>query len=356
MMAQCWTRFPNASFVPCDEITVLEDTATGWPGKCNMMRPHEVEEPVIQNCKQACYADPECSGWQVNHLGDCYHGLGENCWTNPTWDGQGIRPKAGQRLMHGTFRPLKKWTGVQILGLRNVFDDSNAKKMKESGEDPAQNCKSVCLSKIRCQYWQMDDVSGCWIEDPIDDCWVDDPSAKVECKYNHHSARVVPYPLTKSALVMNAASAGESEFIQRFCDSYGVKEAAPQPPPSPPPPLPQAPPKASTEMRTDSKRFSRSSWWLLLIGIALVSVGLAVYCGSNPDGDDESDDDDELGRRSVQARDLNYKGVSQFDEMDLNHDGKLNRQEFETGMVFNAIDKNHDGKISREEFEMAYKK
>merc|ERR1712232_1212973 len=120
-------------------------------------------------CAETCSENPYCGVWQyVKDTDSCWQGVGYDCYSQEG-DRQLI-PGGAQRLMHGECRLLKDFAGWQIEGLRHVdsgYGDANDKNNQTLA---IENCKKVCYSNIRCQYWSFskDEAGngGCWLEDP----------------------------------------------------------------------------------------------------------------------------------------------------------------------------------------------
>merc|ERR1719230_2051006 len=98
--------------------------------------------------------------------------------------------------MRGQYRVLKDLANIEIFGLQNVFDLDNMNQMV----DPTAACRNVCLSILRCQYWQVHNSSGCWVEIP--------------------SRNSVAYPLTTANAKINTPECYAGELIQHQCPSY----------------------------------------------------------------------------------------------------------------------------------------
>jgi len=197
--AQCWPRDPWTGYpVPCTPmtVTVLEDTADDWPGKCMDLDLQDV--PPGMTCKDLCLKNVLCSVWQeVNYTNppQCWQGhFGHECYTR-----EGFRASASQRVMHGTYRVLKDLTGIDVKGLSQMFTTAVFKDLKRA----AAKCRLYCIAQLACQYWIYSKVSGCWVED----AW---------------QSRVA-YPLTKDPAVSQnntdlAQAVVAGEYIQHYCD------------------------------------------------------------------------------------------------------------------------------------------
>merc|ERR1712025_113070 len=102
--------------------------------------------------------------------------------------------------MHGTYRVLKDLTGVQVMGLTNMFDPDQ--HMFENWTIAAKHCKLYCIANLGCQYWLYSRLSGCWAEDP----------SKARVHYPLIQNESVSVQQTDAA---NAVVAGE--MIQHYC-------------------------------------------------------------------------------------------------------------------------------------------
>lgn len=193
---QCWPKTTfNGSYGSCSEVSTLDDTATGWPGKCLGLAPKTLVGS--ETCEGTCLADLTCPGFQIGSDGSCWQGLGEGCFNDAPWNYTWL-PTSAKRFQRGTVHKVKDLVGVQVQGLQKVFDKANADAMA----DAAKQCAHVCYSVLECQYWQLDNVSGCWIEGP--------------------DVSPLPYPLTTASLLYDtsyAANMVAGEFIQRVCSS-----------------------------------------------------------------------------------------------------------------------------------------
>jgi len=197
---QCWPHSPtSADPLPCPYVRAAEDVATGWPGRCMGLTS---TQPGQQTCRDSCRAALNCPSWQELSNGECWQGLGENCYRFAAFT-----PAGAQRLVRGSYRVLMELMKVQVLGLINVFDSLAF----ADHPDAARHCRDVCLSDIYCEYWQLHNETGCWVE----------------------HGTPVPYPLTSSVAVSNSPNAQKfiaGEYIQRDCK-----------PPTPAPTPPQGP-------------------------------------------------------------------------------------------------------------------
>lgn len=206
---ECWPKnYSSGSYASCPVVTVLEDTAAGWPGKCLGLS--KVIVPNSETCKSICEKSPSCSVWQVatndNYVDECWissFSAGEFCYTragankdaNPFFN-----PKAAQRIMHGEVRVLKKLAFVQIIGLVQTFDQNYFIKQEEAVEA----CKKACYSDLGCQWWTYSKAFGCFVE-----------NAK-ESK--------LPVPLTFANYRNDtnfAQSVVAGEYIQHYCPLWG---------------------------------------------------------------------------------------------------------------------------------------
>mmetsp|Transcript_65345 Transcript_65345/g.188239 ORF Transcript_65345/g.188239 Transcript_65345/m.188239 type:complete len:694 (+) Transcript_65345:1-2082(+) len=154
---ECWPVDFAGNYRSCDTRSVLEDTATGWPGKCfGLIKQDGVLG--VDSCRQLCEQDPQCPGWQVGYFDWCYHGVGRDCFVRSNFT-----PAAAQRIQHGNVRKLMDLAGWHIVGLTRQFVDN--KGYFQDQADAIAACRKMCYSSIHCQYWQYTPKYGCWIED-----------------------------------------------------------------------------------------------------------------------------------------------------------------------------------------------
>lgn len=183
---------------PCWKVTVLHDTALGWPGQCDGL--DRVTFASEEECEASCRRDPTCGVWQFTNFSECFHGQGFYCD-----DGGGRAPVAvrrAQRLLHGDIRVMKDMTGWDVFKLRNlgVWRTGNV-------TDGVLHCRNYCYSQIYCQYWQYGE-GGCYVEDPRSEFIV-------------MKEYEVQYPLTTNGGATqdsNFARTGvAAEYIQHIC-------------------------------------------------------------------------------------------------------------------------------------------
>jgi len=260
--AQCWPRDYSGFPISCtpQKVTILEDTATGWAGKCQGLK-KQVLAPG-QTCAEACLANILCSVWQIVNfttVPECWQGsFGYNCYEYR----HGFFPTSSQRVMHGTYRVLMDLTGRQVMGLSKMFSANN---MFNSWQIAAKHCKLFCIANLGCQYWLYSRLSGCWAEDP----------EKSRVSYPLINDPDVSLTGTDAA---NAVVAGE--MIQHYCGddtgSCGVKKA-PSPPPTFPPTVPHVAMKAKTAPKSTgcSWIFCLPTW-----AVVLLSIGILLVCGA----------------------------------------------------------------------------
>mmetsp|Transcript_31093 Transcript_31093/g.68057 ORF Transcript_31093/g.68057 Transcript_31093/m.68057 type:complete len:764 (+) Transcript_31093:53-2344(+) len=194
----CWPKNWTGRYISCQQTTVLEDTATGWPGKCHkLVKQARMKNATKEECQQSCLQNPLCPSWQLVAGGKkkgCWQGGGINCYIRENW-----APAAAQRIQHGMVRKLMDLAGWQIVGLYKVFDNSQGYFLHES--DAIAGCKMACYSDIRCQYWQYAPDYGCFVE-----------AASMEFQ--------PPYPLTlewayrSTPFALNCIA---GEYIQHYC-------------------------------------------------------------------------------------------------------------------------------------------
>lgn len=199
----CWPKdFVGKKFKNCPRVTAVEDTATGWPGKCLGL--DEVVVPYKETCQSWCEKQPGCSVWQeVDQGGEtaCFQTFwssGYNCYQRIV-DGKedlDFKPIRAQRLMKGEVRVLKKLSFVHIDGLKRVFDENYFAKH----EDGVKACQTTCYSDLGCQWWIYSRVRGCYVEDI--------------------SHQRMPVPMTTDTFQVFAREAQEvldGEYIQHQC-------------------------------------------------------------------------------------------------------------------------------------------
>jgi len=151
---ECWPRNDTGGYMACKQVTVLEDTTSGWPGKCRGLTKHNGS---FAQCAEDCKQNPLCPAWQTGQYG-CWQGLGNDCFVRVEFT-----PLRAQRIQHGSVRVLWNLTGWQIVGLSKAFDNQHGYFIRDA--DAISACKKVCYSDIRCQYWQYSRRYGCWVED-----------------------------------------------------------------------------------------------------------------------------------------------------------------------------------------------
>lgn len=215
---QCWPRKASGFPANCSgqEVRILEDTETGWPGQCDGLKLTDLQ---AGECQIRCMHNPLCAVWQTKGSpASCYHGMfGTNCYQTT-----GEKPLRAQRLMHGDFRVLMNAAGIQIMGLQKAFDVTVFPVI----QDAEAHCRMICVSYLLCQYWQYSNVYGCWIED-----------VRVER---------IAYPLVNDGVNLRTNSAGAAtvtagEFVQHTCKQ------------GPPVPLPLDEPTVTITTTTSSK-------------------------------------------------------------------------------------------------------
>lgn len=196
---QCWPRKENGFPATCGNKTavVLEDTVTGWPGRCKGLM--EVKLKPEETCQSRCFHSPLCGVWALENktsgVPKCWQGLvGENCF-DPS---DGLEPMRAQLIMHGGFRVLMNTMNMKINNLTKIFDVTTFKDW----QDGANACRKSCLSFLMCQYWQYSDVYGCFIE--------------------HAAAARVAWPLVNNGVAMQtgtaaAATVRAGEYVQHNC-------------------------------------------------------------------------------------------------------------------------------------------
>jgi len=200
---QCWPRRADGFPMACkyQQVTVLEDTMKGWPGRCENMKKVTDLRPG-ETCKMRCYTSALCGVWSVVNsttgLGgpiclQAMHGI--NCYK-----GTGPLPIRAQRVMHGSFRKLIETMGMLVKNLTKAFDTTDVGNNDDEG---AERCRRVCLSYLFCQYWQYSTKLGCWVEDP--------------------AAKEVAYPMVEQTWAMETETADANtvrmgEYIQHTCN------------------------------------------------------------------------------------------------------------------------------------------
>ncbi|CAE6968203.1 CYP27A1, partial [Symbiodinium natans] len=223
----------------CPAVKVLEDTETGWPGKCLGLK--KVVVPYGETCEGWCTKQVSCSVWQEIKAPNpykpnlCFHTFwssGVSCYTrtlaNGTQDFR-FKPTRAQRIMRGEVRVLKKIAFAEIDGLKNVFDENYFAKV----QDAAQACRMVCYSDLGCQWWYYSNVKGCFVEDI--------------------SYKAMPVPLTLSQYQNNTKSASQvlhGEYIQHTCQEAGDAAVSSHEP------IPEYNPLTSATSTTVSPEFS----------------------------------------------------------------------------------------------------
>jgi hypothetical protein len=191
---QCWERFENASLMPCsDAVTdlgVLDDVK-----KITSL----VTRPSLTEaqCKAYCEADVGCSVWIIRSS-QCMTGVPGS---GSTFSDSETDATAGGRVMHGKTRdiaPLK--TKKMSVTSENVFPKT---VLDNIGEATAKKrCKEICVSNVECQFWQLMQETGCWVENVIG---------------------LNPiYPLVTAGITENAGTVIDGGYIQHSCESHNT--------------------------------------------------------------------------------------------------------------------------------------
>lgn len=205
---QCWPKNWAGGYVACQTVSVLEDTAEGWPGHCSQLKLlRGIGE--ADDCRRRCLENPLCASWHAGFYGQCFHGVGRDCYSA----NHVVSLRKAQRLQHGEVRVLMDLTGWHIVGLHRVFERSGSGSF-QSDAAAVVACKKICYSDIKCQYWQYSPVYGCYVEDASQE-------------YGP------PYPLTLDWAYRNtqfALSCIAGEFVQHYCPSTKTTAYPTKPP------------------------------------------------------------------------------------------------------------------------------
>lgn len=201
---ECWPKRWDGAPLACTQVTVLDDTANGWPGKCRGLV--EIKGVNGTDCGRNCRMNPMCQSWQNTVYYSCWQGLGKDCMVR-----QNFVPREAQRLQHGSIRVLKDLTGYHIKGLVKGFDNSEGFFQKQ--EDAVKFCKNMCYSDVRCQYWTYAPNFGCFLEDASQE-------EKPEYPLTVHGAR------RDSGFAKDCVA---GEYIQHYCPDQSVSRMVQQP-------------------------------------------------------------------------------------------------------------------------------
>mmetsp|Transcript_55299 Transcript_55299/g.157412 ORF Transcript_55299/g.157412 Transcript_55299/m.157412 type:complete len:753 (-) Transcript_55299:189-2447(-) len=201
---ECWPENWVGQKLGCSAVDTLQDTKDGWPGVCSGLE--QVPVSFNMSCEESCRKNASCASWQIGTEGNCWQGVGENCFVRP-----GFTPGGAQRLQHGTVRVLMQLKGWQIVGLAKVFDNGDA--YFTDADDAISACQKTCYSDIECQYWQYAPQFGCFVEMP-------------------RAGFRPAYPLTLTGAFRNTPFALDcvaGEFVQHSCARANTLEV-PEPP------------------------------------------------------------------------------------------------------------------------------
>jgi hypothetical protein len=124
------------------------------------------DDASVEGCQAQCYADMNCSVWQVvktNNVSTCWSGsVVHNCRSRPDEAEFKDTLLGGERIQHGFIKPTKNNT-KQVLGLRHYPE--------ATGDVPTQigRCREFCETTISCTVWQFLDTkygktAGCYLE------------------------------------------------------------------------------------------------------------------------------------------------------------------------------------------------
>jgi len=147
----------------CYEHETLLTKEDGWPGLCTGLTwqwgagfPGSTEA-----CRSKCELDPACGVWQVDLVGACFTGIGNQCISR--WGasvaGLPAAVSAAGMVQHGTVSVNASLVGLEVSGLRQV------EKPSEPEDLAVDNCRGICSSNGHCRYWQYG-AAGCFVEDP----------------------------------------------------------------------------------------------------------------------------------------------------------------------------------------------
>lgn len=160
-----WPKDTHGNKLPCPSVTVLHDTAAGWPGSClGLKESDNTTEWNVDACASLCKANAQCNTWQVTDEKKCWLGVpgyeGYQCFGR---DGDtSFKAVGAQRLQQGTIKVLKSYSVEWVSGLKNVGVMETA-----SGVVDKERCKSQCYSDVDCRYWMYGE-GGCWLEQAPD--------------------------------------------------------------------------------------------------------------------------------------------------------------------------------------------
>eukprot|EP00440_Ansanella_granifera_P046885 gb/GFBE01050768.1/.p1 GENE.gb/GFBE01050768.1/~~gb/GFBE01050768.1/.p1 ORF type:complete len:855 (+),score=141.99 gb/GFBE01050768.1/:1-2565(+) len=237
----CWPKnITGEKYLSCPTVKVLEDTATGWPGKCQGLK--KVVVPYLETCKSWCEKSVSCSVWQEVDMPSpqdpqCWQAFwspGRDCYSGKFYGNR------SQRIMHGEVRILKKLYFVELEGLFQAFDENYFIK----SEDAVSACKLTCYSDRGCQWWYYNKATGCWVE--------------------NIQEKALPVPIT-TKIYHNSSSnyASETvdgEYIQHTCKALGFAQiGSDESMPTYPPTTTGPPSNASGATTTAAEAFSPTS-------------------------------------------------------------------------------------------------
>jgi hypothetical protein len=165
----------------------------------------QVVVPQGETCESFCRKNVLCTVFQVldDDAHTCYQGeLNKGAWCLEREGDSTFKPLEAKRLMHGDMRVLANLTGVQVMGLKNVF----TAYYYIHDSDAVRTCAHVCYSNIACQYWQYSKAWGCWVENPAPD-----------------GVGLIANPITSISWMTEtsfAKTVTAGEHIQHFCPGY----------------------------------------------------------------------------------------------------------------------------------------
>eukprot|EP00927_Polykrikos_kofoidii_P049341 TRINITY_DN43408_c0_g1_i3.p1 TRINITY_DN43408_c0_g1~~TRINITY_DN43408_c0_g1_i3.p1 ORF type:complete len:637 (-),score=118.37 TRINITY_DN43408_c0_g1_i3:410-2275(-) len=194
----CWEKDSNSQYLQCPETTTLE-TITEVGGCMNLVK----SALSAQECESSCKSQMSCAMW-VTTIDSCYTSTGDDCAASQTAVSGVV---SGARILRGSSRVLRSWLHVKIKNLDQAFSATRMNQLTAAGKDATAVCKNICLSILDCQYWQLFDDAGCYIEKTA------------------NYGETVAYPLTTAGTEADLQQVA-GEYIQRFCPSQiGVESS-----------------------------------------------------------------------------------------------------------------------------------